>query len=199
MTRTNTRQKSTSDLFDVEPKNKDITKEETLKAKPNLTQEIIKVKKPRKPISDERRQILREQLKKGRETSLMKRQENKGKKKIESEKENKYIENLKKEDKMSKEEFKGLFSGDLAHIKEQVNYLIDLKKEKQLRKKVEKEEREKITIPPKPTPPPPKPTPTPPPPKPAPPPPKPAPINIPPKIYVPTVFSTNKKKSRFGF
>tara|TARA_R110000796_G_scaffold33098_1_gene86136 strand:- start:83 stop:652 length:570 start_codon:yes stop_codon:yes gene_type:complete len=41
-----------------------------------------KVKKPRKPLSDERKAQLREQLKKGRETSLAKRQQGKKKKEL---------------------------------------------------------------------------------------------------------------------
>tara|TARA_R110002012_G_scaffold263680_1_gene446869 strand:+ start:1659 stop:2234 length:576 start_codon:yes stop_codon:yes gene_type:complete len=43
-----------------------------------------KVKKPRKPLSDERKAQLREQLKKGRETSLAKRQQGKKKKELAS-------------------------------------------------------------------------------------------------------------------
>ena len=41
-----------------------------------------KAKKPRKPLSDERKAQLREQLKKGRETSLAKRQQGKKKKEL---------------------------------------------------------------------------------------------------------------------
>lgn len=43
-----------------------------------------KVKKPRKPLSDERKAQLREQLKKGRETSLAKRQKGKKQKELAS-------------------------------------------------------------------------------------------------------------------
>lgn len=60
------------DLFDIPPEPKPIIAEPS--PEPSPKPEPVKVKKKRKPLSDERKKQLREQLAKGRATSLAKRQ-----------------------------------------------------------------------------------------------------------------------------